>query len=297
MRGIPYTPQSVDLFGSVAVDMVAMQQSYSADTIGMHGKIRKPFKMDGAEWTSTGSCGSGAGDRIHSIYRLCSLPEFSGKPTTYKEKIHGDGNHGESARKDPNGFYHGMTVHHGGKCYVITGPEYSIESSPEDYQDYLRATYHTDRKEDEDAIADEYDDDDDDLELDDDDDLELEDDDDEDSYTGARDPRNDRPNTDLTDEDDEDDYNGEPIDDDDFIDETRIAVAIARLTSSTLCKCGHAEKDHFNTDECGCHWSEGSGKHYRNCECDAFEPADESPAISDYIPHEPTQLGLFGGAL
>ena len=31
------------------------------------------------------------------------------------------------ARHDPNGFYHGMTVNHGGKPYVLSGPPAELE--------------------------------------------------------------------------------------------------------------------------------------------------------------------------
>jgi hypothetical protein len=40
---------------------------------------------------------------------------------SYNEKI-GDADRAESARNDPNGFYHGMTVKHGSEAFVLAGP-------------------------------------------------------------------------------------------------------------------------------------------------------------------------------
>lgn len=54
-----------------------------------------------------------------NAYRLVHLGAFDGQPTTYSEKTR----NAEAARNDPNGFYHGMTVAHGGPSYVLCGPE------------------------------------------------------------------------------------------------------------------------------------------------------------------------------
>ena len=45
-----------------------------------------------------------------------------------------------------------------------------------------------------------------------------------------------------------------------------------RMSSRRLCTCGHEERDHFVSDERGCHWSTGTGANYCDCPCDGFEP-------------------------
>lgn len=98
--------------------------AYSADTIantyesGKHGgsKIRTPFHFSGAIWTTTQVDSHGGAE----AYRLVCRELFEGEPTTYAKKVYVDG--GETAREDPQGFYHGMTVKHGGREFVMVGP-------------------------------------------------------------------------------------------------------------------------------------------------------------------------------
>jgi ParB-like chromosome segregation protein Spo0J len=100
-----------------------LSESYSADKIP-DGKMRKPVKTDGyGLLVSTGSAG-GTNEGSIECYRVLTSGDYAGpevKPAvTYNEKISGDG--GESARNDPNGFYHGMRINHGGAAYVLFGP-------------------------------------------------------------------------------------------------------------------------------------------------------------------------------
>jgi hypothetical protein len=57
---------------------------------------------------------------------------FTGKTTTYSEKTD-RAEDAEAARNDPNGFYHGMTIKHGGESFVLCGPpiRFTAETSPE----------------------------------------------------------------------------------------------------------------------------------------------------------------------
>jgi hypothetical protein len=48
---------------------------------------------------------------------------FEGIPCTYQDKTRD----GDSARADPNGFYHGMTVLHAGQTFVLCGPAARFE--------------------------------------------------------------------------------------------------------------------------------------------------------------------------
>ncbi len=94
-----------------------ISKSYSADTIGLQGRVRRPFVYQGALWVCVGKCSRPF--ECAKAYRLTDHDQFDGKPTTYADKIRDS----DAARNDPNGFYHGMAVTHGGNRYVLTGPE------------------------------------------------------------------------------------------------------------------------------------------------------------------------------
>lgn len=89
--------------------------SYCAEKIACNEPIRKPFRFEGYSWVCVGVTNGG-----HEAYRLLPPELFEGTPTTYNQKTNHDG--GETARNDPNGFYHGMTVKHGAKSFVLCGP-------------------------------------------------------------------------------------------------------------------------------------------------------------------------------
>jgi hypothetical protein len=97
--------------------------SYSADVIAMAGKIRRPFKWNDSLRVCTGCAGSAlteTGKHEHEVYRLVPLSIFKDAPTTYSKKVNLEG--GDTARNDPNGFYHGMIAKHGKETYVLSGP-------------------------------------------------------------------------------------------------------------------------------------------------------------------------------
>jgi hypothetical protein len=91
-------------------DIVA---SYSADRIGMSQPIRKPFEWRGSLWVCVSLGHSDA-----EAYRLTHPQAFKGEPVSYSDKTCD----AEAARQDPDGFYHGMTVKHGGRTFVLSGP-------------------------------------------------------------------------------------------------------------------------------------------------------------------------------
>lgn len=95
-------------------------RSYSADAIALEKPVRKPFHFEQELWVNVRMSGS---MRKLTVYAYRLVPErlFPRSITTYAEKIQHDG--GASARKDPNGFYDGMKVKHGGEIYVLCGPE------------------------------------------------------------------------------------------------------------------------------------------------------------------------------
>ena len=101
--------------------------SYSADRIGMGEPIRKPFDWRGGLWVCVGN--RYLRETVESeAYRLCPLPAFDGAPTTYAAKTVD----GDAARADPRGFYHGMSVTHGGRTFVLCGPPVTfIPGDPE----------------------------------------------------------------------------------------------------------------------------------------------------------------------
>ena len=88
--------------------------SYSADRIGMSQPVRKPFTFERQLWV----CVSYAPDRSAEAYQLVHPDQFAGEPVSYGEKVR----NGDASRADPNGFYHGMSVKHGGTMYVLSGP-------------------------------------------------------------------------------------------------------------------------------------------------------------------------------
>jgi hypothetical protein len=57
---------------------------------------------------------------------------FTGTTATYGEKTD-KAEDAEAARNNPNGFYHGMTIMHGGENFVLCGPpiRFTAEASPD----------------------------------------------------------------------------------------------------------------------------------------------------------------------
>lgn len=91
--------------------------SYSAERIAMGEPVRKPFSWKGSLWVCV-CFGRGSAE----VYRLTLLENFHGAPVSYRERVL----MGDAARKDPDGFYHSITVSHGGKTFVLTGPEVEL---------------------------------------------------------------------------------------------------------------------------------------------------------------------------
>lgn len=89
--------------------------SYSADTIGLEGRVRKPFRWNGADRVCIGI---GMGGR-HKVYKLVHPSVFPRSVTTYHEKTRD----AEAARKDPYGFYDGMRVTCRNQEFVLCGPQ------------------------------------------------------------------------------------------------------------------------------------------------------------------------------
>ena len=101
--------------------------SYSGDRIGMGEHIRKPFDWRSGLWVCVGNRYL-RGMVESEAYRLLHPSAFDGEPTTYAEKSLC----GDEARSDPRGFYHGMTVRHGGQTFVLCGPPLTfIPGEPE----------------------------------------------------------------------------------------------------------------------------------------------------------------------
>jgi len=100
-----------------AIGQGDISASYSGDRIGMGKPVRKPFSWKGGLWICVGT--SGRADEISAkAYRLIDPRAFDGIPISYAERSR----HGDAARADPNGYYHGMAVKHSGKEFVLCGP-------------------------------------------------------------------------------------------------------------------------------------------------------------------------------
>lgn len=95
--------------------------SYSADRIGMNHQIRTPFQWRGSQWVCVSLAYHG-GISVEA-YRLVDPRVFEGTPLSYAERTLD----GDAARADPNGFYHGMTVTHAGRTFVLCGPPARFE--------------------------------------------------------------------------------------------------------------------------------------------------------------------------
>ncbi len=94
--------------------------SYSADLISMTGKVRTPFRHGAYLWACVAIVGRGDQGQEFEAYRLTPPGLFTEPVTSYNAKIRIEG--GDAARNDPKGFYQGMSVDHGGKRWVLTGP-------------------------------------------------------------------------------------------------------------------------------------------------------------------------------
>lgn len=92
--------------------------SYSADKIALEGRVRSPFKWQNVLWVSVGSAWPVDKSGIEA-YRLLPARFFDGTPISY----HDNAMLGDKARKRPEGFYHGMAVHHGKQECVLVGPK------------------------------------------------------------------------------------------------------------------------------------------------------------------------------
>jgi hypothetical protein len=113
----------------------AIDMAYSADVFAQsNGSIRKPVALGNELFTYMGGttwdfkCAVGA-------WKLVAPEEFSGPTFTYNEKCaipHSDDDYcgGAYCRRDPMGFYHGMTAKHGKQTYVIQGPKVFLLRGP-----------------------------------------------------------------------------------------------------------------------------------------------------------------------
>ncbi len=104
--------------------------SYSADKIGMEGKVRKPFAWQNALWVCTGMHSSGD-FRAAEAYRLVPERFFGGTPTTYNEVACLSA----AERFKPESFYHGMRVRSGKQEFILVGP--SVKFLPKEDSETL----------------------------------------------------------------------------------------------------------------------------------------------------------------
>ena len=73
-----------------------------------------------------------SGETELEAYKLLPPEMFTGDPKTYWDKTATEVC-SEAARNDPNGFYHGISVTHGGMVFIMVGPPgvFAPESLPE----------------------------------------------------------------------------------------------------------------------------------------------------------------------
>lgn len=98
-----------------------ISNSYSADLIN-NGRIRTPFRYNEQLYTTTSTISGIYPNSIRKAeaYRLVPATLFDGQITQFRTKI--DHDNGNSARSDPNGFYHGIPITYQSRQYVLAGP-------------------------------------------------------------------------------------------------------------------------------------------------------------------------------
>ena len=106
-------------------DIGEVTASYSADRIGLAGRVRRPFSWRGGEWVSVGQKHLGQSRGEHEVYRLIDPEVFEGRMQTYQEKTAD----AAAARADPHGFYHGMAVRYGQRPWVLCGPPVRLRAA------------------------------------------------------------------------------------------------------------------------------------------------------------------------
>lgn len=91
--------------------------SYSADKIGLEGKVRRPFSWQNGLWTCTSIRTI---DREATFEAYCLIPaaHFGGTPEPYGKAIMNSA----ARRECGKGFYHGMLVRHANREFVLVGP-------------------------------------------------------------------------------------------------------------------------------------------------------------------------------
>lgn len=91
--------------------------SYSADTIGQGGTVRRLFKWQNGLCICTSIHNFEAAYHCEA-YRLLPRPHFEGTPVTYQEAAMSS-----CARRESGmGFYHSILVKSAGKDFVLVGP-------------------------------------------------------------------------------------------------------------------------------------------------------------------------------
>lgn len=88
-------------------------RSYCADTIALHGKIRRPFIFQSNLWVCVGRSGE-----VARAYTLVPIDDFNA------EEINDQHLHNHAARRAQTlGYYHGVVVNYRKDWFVIAGPE------------------------------------------------------------------------------------------------------------------------------------------------------------------------------
>ena len=104
-----------------------IRASYSAAAIAANEPVRKPFTWQGHNWISVGETPHDGASSVKA-YRLIHPRWFDGEVLPYDEKSTGE--RAEQARRDPNGFYHGMSVRFAGVTMVLCGPPVLFSPGP-----------------------------------------------------------------------------------------------------------------------------------------------------------------------
>lgn len=117
---VPMTPtkwETIALTARGPITAAKVDNAYSAMSLGMSGKVTRPFQFRGETWVCTGGAHR-RGDADYECYRIIPLSAFTGPgeaQTYHNHPFH-------NAHRDTLGGYHAMQAKHGKADVVLIGP-------------------------------------------------------------------------------------------------------------------------------------------------------------------------------
>lgn len=95
-----------------------VRRSMSCQSLAEEGRIRTPFRLNGADWVQTSGMYGPDGD-YYECFKVVPVEAFDGPHESYSER---NDRRWEAARNNPLGGYHGMSAKSNGRTVVLQGP-------------------------------------------------------------------------------------------------------------------------------------------------------------------------------